>query len=127
MNRQDTAGDEITNAAVDENHVIAERRAKLAALRAAGPAFPNDFVPADRAGALLDAHADATREALEQAKVSVSIAGRMVLKRVQGKASFAAGCSCGSTTRASAPRCTRRSSTGTWATSSPPKAPSSAR
>ena len=89
MNRQDTAGDEITNAAVDENHVIAERRAKLAALRAAGPAFPNDFVPADRAGALLDAHADATREALEQAKVSVSIAGRMVLKRVQGKASFA--------------------------------------
>ncbi|MEI7444805.1 MAG: lysine--tRNA ligase [Burkholderiales bacterium] len=75
--------------AVDENHVMAERRAKLAALRGAGQPYPNDFVPKDRAGALLAAHADTTREALEQAKVAVSIAGRMVLKRVQGKASFA--------------------------------------
>ena len=68
---------------------MAERRAKLAKLRAAGQPFPNDFVPADRAAALLDAHADTTREALEQAGVAVSLAGRMVLKRVQGKASFA--------------------------------------
>ncbi|HYF59793.1 MAG TPA: lysine--tRNA ligase [Burkholderiaceae bacterium] len=74
---------------IDENHVIAERRAKLARLREAGPAFPNDFVPADRAQALLDAHADATRERLEETKVAVSVAGRMMLKRVQGKASFA--------------------------------------
>jgi len=78
-----------TAAAADENHVIAERRAKLAKLREHGPAFPNDFVPADRAATLLDAHADSSREALEQARVAVSIAGRMVLKRVQGKASFA--------------------------------------
>ncbi len=75
--------------AVDENHVMAERRAKLAKLRAQGQAFPNDFVPADRAAPVLAAHADTTREALEQARVAVSIAGRMVLKRVQGKASFA--------------------------------------
>ena len=68
---------------------MAERRAKLAKLRAAGQPFPNDFVPADRAAALLAAHAETTREALEQARVAVSIAGRMVLKRVQGKASFA--------------------------------------
>jgi len=73
----------------DDNHVIAERRAKLAKLREAGPAFPNDFVPADRAQAVLDAHAGSTREQLEQARVAVSIAGRMMLKRVQGKASFA--------------------------------------
>jgi lysyl-tRNA synthetase class 2 len=73
----------------DDNQVFAERRAKLARLREAGPAFPNDFVPADRAGLLLAAHADATREALEAAAIPVSIAGRMVLKRVQGKASFA--------------------------------------
>ncbi|MCX7229551.1 MAG: lysine--tRNA ligase [Burkholderiales bacterium] len=68
---------------------MAERRAKLAKLRAQGQPFPNDFVPADRAAPLLAAHADTTREVLEQARVAVSIAGRMVLKRVQGKASFA--------------------------------------
>ncbi|MFN7643943.1 MAG: lysine--tRNA ligase [Burkholderiales bacterium] len=68
---------------------MAERRAKLAKLRAEGQPFPNDFVPADRAAPVLAAHADTTREALEQARVAVSIAGRMVLKRVQGKASFA--------------------------------------
>ena len=75
--------------AVDENHVMAERRAKLATLRAQGQPFPNDFVPADRAAPLLAEHAETTREALELAQVAVSIAGRMVLKRVQGKASFA--------------------------------------
>jgi lysyl-tRNA synthetase class 2 len=77
------------NPALDENRAIAERRAKLAKLREAGQPFPNDFVPADRAGALLAAHAEASRETLEQTRVPVSIAGRMVLKRVQGKASFA--------------------------------------
>jgi len=73
----------------DENHIFAERRAKLARLREKGPAFPNDFVPADRAGELLAGHADASRGTLEASAVQVSIAGRMVLKRVQGKASFA--------------------------------------
>jgi len=82
----DTGGHDV---GTDENRVMAERRAKLAKLRDAGPAFPNDFVPADRAGALLAAHADASREALEQTRLPVSVAGRMVLKRVQGKASFA--------------------------------------
>jgi lysyl-tRNA synthetase class 2 len=73
----------------DENRVLAERRAKLARLRADGPAFPNDVAPADRAGTLLEAHRDASREHLERAAVRVSVAGRMMLKRVQGKASFA--------------------------------------
>jgi lysyl-tRNA synthetase class 2 len=73
----------------DDHQVFAERRAKLAKLRESGPAFPNDFVPAHRAATLLADHADATREALEASAVAVSIAGRMVLKRVQGKASFA--------------------------------------
>ncbi len=75
--------------APDENQIIAERRAKLARLREQGPAFPNDFVPADRAQALLDRHGEQSREALEAAAVQVSLAGRMMLKRVQGKASFA--------------------------------------
>ena len=53
---------------VDENHLIAERRAKLAALRAQGIAFPNDFRRADYAGDLQAQYADAERwtgEALE--------------------------------------------------------------
>ncbi len=74
---------------LDENHVIAERRAKLARIRETGIAFPNDFVPADRAGDLLQTHQHSTRETLEGSAVSVSLAGRMMLKRVQGKASFA--------------------------------------
>ena len=79
-----------TELPIDENQIIAERRAKLAALReAVAVPFPNDFVPADRAGALLAAHDGKTREELEAENISVSVAGRMVLKRVQGKASFA--------------------------------------
>ena len=79
-----------TELPIDENQIIAERRAKLAALReAVAVPFPNDFVPADRAGALLAAHDGKTREELEAKNISVSVAGRMVLKRVQGKASFA--------------------------------------
>ena len=79
-----------TELPIDENQIIAERRAKLAALReAVAVPFPNDFVPADRAGALLAAHDGKTREELEADNISVSVAGRMVLKRVQGKASFA--------------------------------------
>jgi lysyl-tRNA synthetase class 2 len=72
----------------DENHIIAERRAKLARLRETGPAFPNDAAPADRAAALLQQHEALSREELEQAAVTVSLAGRLMLKRVQGKASF---------------------------------------
>ncbi|AZG09065.1 lysine--tRNA ligase [Pigmentiphaga sp. H8] len=75
--------------AQDENQIIAERRAKLARLREAGPAFPNDFVPADRAAALHAAHDGTEKEALEAAGIPASVAGRMMLKRVMGKASFA--------------------------------------
>ena len=85
--------------AVDDNQLIAERREKLKALRAAqaegkGVAFPNDFKPADRAADLLAAVDGKTKEELDQAnaedrKITASIAGRMMLKRVMGKASFA--------------------------------------
>jgi lysyl-tRNA synthetase class 2 len=80
--------------AVDENQLIAERREKLKALREAhrsggGVAFPNDFKPADRAAALLEAHDGKEPAALEAEKVPASVAGRMMLKRVMGKASFA--------------------------------------
>ena len=74
----------------DENQIIAERRAKLAAIRARGkPAFPNDFARTDHAADLHATHGDADREALAANNIEVAIAGRMLLKRVMGKASFA--------------------------------------
>lgn len=81
-------------APADENQLIAERREKLTQLRSAqaegkGVAFPNDFKPGHRAAALVEAHAATEGEALEAQAVSVSVAGRMMLKRVMGKASFA--------------------------------------
>jgi len=55
-----------------------------------GPvAFPNDFKPAHHAQALHTAHGAKTAEVLAEEKHTVRIAGRMVLKRVMGKASFA--------------------------------------
>ena len=77
----------------DENHVIAERREKLKALRAASPngiAFPNDFRPEHMAKDLIAAHAAKTKEELEAAAhIDVKVAGRIMLKRVMGKAAFA--------------------------------------
>jgi lysyl-tRNA synthetase class 2 len=73
----------------DENSLIAERRAKLAAVRARGIAFPNDFKPKDRAAELIRRHGHLENEALEPLHVAVSMAGRLMLKRVMGKASFA--------------------------------------
>ncbi|RRN57211.1 lysine--tRNA ligase [Pseudoxanthomonas sp. SGNA-20] len=79
-------------APADENHLIAERRAKLAALRERGIAYPNDFKRADYAGDLQAEFADAEKwaaEALEALPRKVALAGRLMAKRVMGKASFA--------------------------------------
>ena len=73
----------------DENHLIAERRAKLAKIRERGIAFPNDFRRNALAADLLTAYGEKTPEALDAEAVPVSIAGRMRVKRVMGKASFA--------------------------------------
>lgn len=83
-----------TDVVVDENHVIAERREKLHAMRVAAAAeqqavFPNDFKPADKAAQLQAAHATADKETLDPQAIPASVAGRMMLKRVMGKASFA--------------------------------------
>jgi lysyl-tRNA synthetase class 2 len=80
--------------AMDDNQLIAERREKLKALRTAqaaggGVAFPNDFKPGHRAAALLAAHGETAAEVLEATPIAISVAGRMMLKRVMGKASFA--------------------------------------
>ena len=75
----------------DENHVIAERREKLAALRLAtkGVAFPNDFKPLHKAAALQAQYASQDKETLDPQSIPATVAGRMMLKRVMGKASFA--------------------------------------
>ena len=74
---------------VDENRLIAERREKLNAWRATGQAFPNDFSRENLAGRLDELYAVKTREELEATPITVKVAGRIMLKRVMGKASFA--------------------------------------
>ena len=82
-----TAPDELP---VDENSIIAERRAKLSAIRAKGVAFPNDFRPEHKAADLQNKYSAMSREELEALNVEVSIGGRMMLKREAGKkAAFA--------------------------------------
>ncbi len=73
---------------------MAERRDKLKAMRqqqadGKGVAFPNDIQPTHRAEALFAAYDGKTKEELEPLAVTVDVAGRMMLKRVMGKASFA--------------------------------------
>ena len=75
-------------AAPDENKLIAERRGKLAALRGAGNAYPNDFHPDALAGELQAAFEGHDAAAVESAARRVRVAGRMMAKRVMGKASF---------------------------------------
>jgi lysyl-tRNA synthetase class 2 len=72
----------------DENHLIAERRAKLAKLRERGVAFPNDFRRDALAADLLTAYGEKTPEILDAQAVHVAVAGRLRVKRVMGKASF---------------------------------------
>jgi lysyl-tRNA synthetase class 2 len=71
-----------------ENHLVAERRRKLAELRAAGFRFPNRFRRTALAGqihATYEAHGE---QALEAEAVEVAVGGRMMAKRVMGKTSF---------------------------------------
>ena len=72
----------------DENHIIAERRAKLAEWKATGKAYPNDFSRENTAGKIAEMYEAKSGEELEAAPVEVKVAGRVMLKRVMGKASF---------------------------------------
>ncbi len=73
----------------DENKLIAQRREKLAALRAQGQAFPNDFRRNTLAGELHAEYDDKPREYFDEHELRVAVAGRMMSKRIMGKASFA--------------------------------------
>lgn len=80
---------EVVMTAEDENHIIAERRAKLAKWREEGRAYPNDFVRKDLFGDIRTKYENATAEELEALQPEVAVSGRMMLKRIMGKASFA--------------------------------------
>ncbi len=74
---------------IDENALIAQRRSKLSALRENGNAFPNDFRRTHLADDLHAAYGDKDKEELESLALQVSVAGRLMAKRVMGKNSFA--------------------------------------
>ena len=71
----------MTEQALDENKLIAERRAKLAQLRTEGNPFPNDFRPEHKAEVLQQEFGAASKEELESLAKSVSVAGRIVRNR----------------------------------------------
>jgi lysyl-tRNA synthetase class 2 len=74
----------------DENKLIAERRAKLAQLRQrAGGAYPNDFRRDVLAGELQASYGERDEQWLAANPTRVTVGGRMMFKRVMGKASFA--------------------------------------
>ncbi len=73
----------------DENRYIAQRREKLDELRTRGQAYPNHFRRDSLAADLHRLHDEASREELDAQAVEVRLAGRMMFKRVMGKASFA--------------------------------------
>ena len=80
-------------APLDENQLIHERREKLKAIRQQqangnGVAFPNDFKPTDHSARLFAAHEGQTVDELATLNITARVAGRMMLKRVMGKASF---------------------------------------
>lgn len=73
----------------EEQDQIVQRRAKLKSLREEGIAFPNDFRRNVMAGELHAEYGEKTREELDASPIRVSIAGRMMTRRVMGKLSFA--------------------------------------
>lgn len=89
----DTTTEDTPISAEEENKLIAQRREKLADLRASatekgGNAFPNNFRRDALAADILSHYQDKSKEELEELGVRVAVAGRMMAKRVMGKASF---------------------------------------
>ena len=74
---------------VDENELIRQRREKLAAWRENTQAYPNTFKPEHLNSELIETYGQLEKEELEEKAIEVSIAGRMMSRRIMGKASFA--------------------------------------
>ncbi len=73
---------------IDIQEQISQRRGKLTVLRSRGNAYPNHLKRTHLAAEILKTYSDRTAEALLQTPITVQIAGRLMLKRVMGKASF---------------------------------------
>jgi len=72
-----------------EATILEERRRKLEELRAENKAYINDFIPSEHALDLHKLHGALSKDELEKAQVKdLALAGRIVLKRVMGNASF---------------------------------------
>ncbi|HPQ95574.1 MAG: lysine--tRNA ligase [Thiothrix sp.] len=80
---------EQTSPQQDDNQLMAQRREKLAALRAEGVAFPNRVTREHKAAELLAEYGRHEREWFEANEIRVTVAGRVMLRRMMGKASFA--------------------------------------
>ena len=86
MNKENVQKEE---GVVDENSIISDRRNKLDDLRKNGIAFPNQFKPQHFSSELHKNYDGDDNETLQGKGIQVSVSGRMMLKRVMGKASFA--------------------------------------
>lgn len=73
---------------MDEHEQIRQRRMKLAGLREEGIAFPTDFRRDVVSGELHAEYGDKENEWLESEQLRISVAGRMMTRRIMGKASF---------------------------------------
>ena len=73
----------------EDNSLVAQRREKLKSLRAAGKAFPNDFVPSHQAGPLHNQYDGSEKAELDAQEIECSVAGRLMSRRGMGKTTFA--------------------------------------
>ena len=90
MSQQKQATEQAAPTEQELNNELSQRRSKLAALRENGNAFPNDFRPDVTAGELHDKYDRYSKEELEQLEpVVLKVAGRVLARRIMGKASFA--------------------------------------
>jgi lysyl-tRNA synthetase, class II len=83
MNHNDEVVQEV------ENHIVAERRSKLTSIRKQKNAFPNKFKPLNTTSDIIKQYDSLSKDVLAQEQAQVVIAGRIMLKRVMGKVSFA--------------------------------------
>ncbi|MFM2345240.1 MAG: lysine--tRNA ligase [Pseudomonadota bacterium] len=90
MENINTNNENITENVIDENQIIAERRNKLAQIREKnnGVAYGNQFKPQHYAQKISDEYNNYDKPQLEEINAQVKIAGRIMLKRIMGKASF---------------------------------------
>lgn len=73
---------------LDESDVYSIRKQKLIELRRAGFNFPNQFHREHVTEELIKKYGDIEKEALAEQQIKVTVAGRIVLRRIMGKASF---------------------------------------